>query len=39
MIDCAFKDWMISATPFAKTTTRETVNGGVDVSEIDLTSS
>jgi hypothetical protein len=39
MIACALSDWMISATPFANTTTRETVNAGVEVSEIDLTSS
>jgi hypothetical protein len=37
IIDSAFSDWMISATPFARTTTRETVNGAFVVSEIDLT--
>jgi hypothetical protein len=37
--DGAFNDWMISATPLAKTTTRETLNDVWVVSEIDLTSS
>jgi hypothetical protein len=39
MIACALSDWMISATPFANTTTRETLNEVCEVSEIDLTSS
>jgi hypothetical protein len=37
MMDCALRDCIISATPLAKTTTRDAVKDAGVESEIDLT--